>query len=192
MRGGGGNFGVVTTFEFGLHPLGPQVWSGLVVHPFEEATRLLPEFRRLANEAPDELTIWAVMRKAPPLPFLPPEWHGREVLIFAACYGGDMAEGEKAMKALRALGKPIADVISPHPFAGWQPAFDPLLTPGARNYWKSDDFADLPDGAIDVSSRGCAPCRRPNARCSSPISAAPWRASRRTPRPRRTVRRISS
>ena len=68
---------------------------------FEEATRLLPEFRRLANDAPDELTIWAVMRKAPPLPFLPTEWHGREVLIFAACYSGDMAEGEKATKAQR-------------------------------------------------------------------------------------------
>ncbi len=86
LRGGGGNFGVVTSFEFKLHPLGPQVWSGLVVHPFEDATRLLPEFRRLANEAPDELTTWAVMRKAPPLPFLPAEWHGKEVLIFAACY----------------------------------------------------------------------------------------------------------
>ncbi len=81
LRGGGGNFGVVTSFEFKLHPLGPQVLSGLVVHPFDEATRLLPEFRRLANEAPDELTTWAVMRKAPPLPFLPAEWHGKEVLI---------------------------------------------------------------------------------------------------------------
>ena len=150
LRGGGGNFGVVTSFEFRLHPLGPQVWSGLVVHPFEEAPALLREFRRLANEAPDELTVWAVMRKAPPLPFLPAEWHGKEVLIFAACYAGDMAEGEKATRALRALGKPIADVISPHPFVGWQTAFDPLLTPGARNYWKSHDFADLSDAAIDV------------------------------------------
>ena len=148
LRGGGGNFGIVTSFEFRLHPLGPEVLSGLLVHPLDEAEKLLPEFRRLANEAPDELTTWAVMRKAPPLPFLPAEWHGKEVLIFAACYSGDMAEGEKATKALRALGKPIADVISPHPFVGWQAAFDPLLTPGARNYWKSHDFADLSDGAI--------------------------------------------
>jgi hypothetical protein len=73
------------------------------------------------------------MRKAPPLPFLPAEWHGREVLIFAACYEGDMAEGEKATRALRALGKPIVDAISPHPFVDWQTAFDPLLTAGARN-----------------------------------------------------------
>jgi FAD/FMN-containing dehydrogenase len=150
LRGGGGNFGVVTSFEFKLHPLGPEVLSGLIVHPFDKAGELLPEYRRIAKEAPEELTTWIVMRKAPPLPFLPAEWHGKEVLIFAACYSGDMKEGEKAMKGLRALGKPIVDVISPHPFTGWQAAFDPLLTPGARNYWKSHDFADLSDAAIKV------------------------------------------
>jgi FAD/FMN-containing dehydrogenase len=150
LRGGGGNFGVVTSFEFRLHPLGPEVLSGLVVHPLESARELLPQFRRIAREAPDELTIWVVMRKAPPLPFLPTEWHGKEVLVFAACYAGDMKDGEKALKALRALGKPIADVIAPHPFTAWQTAFDPLLTPGARNYWKSHDFADLPDAAVNV------------------------------------------
>jgi FAD/FMN-containing dehydrogenase len=150
LRGGGGNFGVVTSFEFKLHPLGPEVLSGLVVHPLEGARELLPEFRRIAKEAPDELTTWVVMRKAPPLPFLPSDWHGKEVLILAACYSGDIKEGENATRALRALGKPIVDVISPHPFVGWQAAFDPLLTPGARNYWKSHDFTDLPDAAIDV------------------------------------------
>jgi len=150
LRGGGGNFGVVTSFEFKLHPLGPEVLSGLVVHPFDKARELLSEFRRIAKEAPDELTTWVVMRKAPPLPFLPAEWHGKEVMIFAACYSGDIQEGEKAMKGLRALGKPIVDVISPHPFAGWQAAFDPLLTPGARNYWKSHDFTDLSDDAVKV------------------------------------------
>jgi len=148
LRGGGGNFGVVTSFEFKLHPLGPEVLSGLIVHPLEKASELLPKFCRIAKEAPDKLTIWVVMRKAPPLPFLPAEWHGKEVLIFAACYSGDMKEGEKAVKPLRALGAPIVDVISPHPFTGWQSAFDPLLTPGARNYWKSHDFNDLPDAAI--------------------------------------------
>ena len=150
LRGGGGNFGVVTSFEFKLHPLGPEVLSGLVVHPLDDAGELLSRFRRIAKEAPDELTTWVVMRKAPPLPFLPAEWHGKPVLIFAACYSGDMKEGEKATKALRGLGRPIADVVSPHPFTAWQAAFDPLLTPGARNYWKSHDFADLPDAAIKV------------------------------------------
>jgi FAD/FMN-containing dehydrogenase len=150
LRGGGGNFGVVTSFEFKLHPLGPEVLSGLIVHPFAEARELLSQFRRVIANAPDELTVWAVMRKAPPLPFIPAEWHGKNVLIFAACYSGDMKEGEQAVKPLRALGKPIADVIGPHPFTGWQAAFDPLLTPGARNYWKSHDFADLSDAAIKV------------------------------------------
>src|SRR5262252_249970 len=150
LRGGGGNFGVVTSFEFKLHPLGPQVLSGLIVHPLEKARELLPQFIRIAKQAPDELTIWAVMRKAPPLVFLSTEWHGKDVLVFAACYAGDMKDGEKALKGLRSLGKPIADVISPHPFTAWQAAFDPLLTPGARNYGKSHDFTDLPDPAIKV------------------------------------------
>ncbi|MEZ5864176.1 MAG: FAD-binding oxidoreductase [Geminicoccaceae bacterium] len=150
IRGGGGNFGVVTAFELKLHPVGPEVLSGLIVHPMSEAPALMREYRRLAADMPDELTVWVVMRKAPPLPFLPEEWHGREVLVFAACYAGDMAAGEKALAPLRALGKPIADVISPHQYVGWQQAFDPLLTDGARNYWKSHNLAGLDDGLIDL------------------------------------------
>ncbi len=163
IRGGGGNFGVVTRFHFKLHQVGPEVLSGLVVHPFEAAPELLREYRRLAAAMPDELTVWVVMRKAPPLPFLPEEWHGREVLVFAACYAGDMAEGEKALAPLRALGNPIADVISPHPFAGWQQAFDPLLTPGARNYWKSHNFDTIEDGLIDLLAEGVG--RLPTGEC---------------------------
>jgi FAD/FMN-containing dehydrogenase len=150
LRGGGGNFGVVTAFEFQLHKLGPQVLSGLVVHPFDDAAKLLKDYRRLLDSAPDELTCWVVLRKAPPLPFLPAEWHSREVLVFAMCYSGDIKEGEKAMAGLRGFGKPIADVVGPHPFAGWQSAFDQLLTPGARNYWKSHDFAQLSDETIEI------------------------------------------
>jgi FAD/FMN-containing dehydrogenase len=150
IRGGSGNFGVVTSFEFRLHPVGPEVLSGLIVHPYSEARRLFDGYRRFVAEAPDELTAWVVLRKAPPLPFLPEDWHGKEVMIFALCYAGDMAAGEKAVAPLRALGEPIADVVSPHPFAGWQAAFDPLLTPGARNYWKSHDFAQINDAAVDA------------------------------------------
>jgi FAD/FMN-containing dehydrogenase len=150
LRGGGGNFGVVTGFEFQLHAVGPQVMSGVVVHPLDGADKLLREYRALLADAPDELTCWAVMRKAPPLPFLPTEWHGREVLILAMCYAGNMADAEPHMAGLRALGRPIADVVSPHSFTGWQAAFDPLLTPGARNYWKSHDFAELSDTTIGI------------------------------------------
>jgi FAD/FMN-containing dehydrogenase len=145
LRGGGGNFGVVTGFKFRLHPLGPQVLSGLIVHPFEDAPGLLRDYRKFVASSPDELTTWVVLRKAPPLPFLPAEWHGKEVMVLAACYAGDMADGETALAPIRKIGRPIADVISPHPFAGWQQAFDPLLTPGSRNYWKSHDFAQLSD-----------------------------------------------
>jgi FAD/FMN-containing dehydrogenase len=150
IRGGGGNFGVVTSFEFKLHPVGPEVLSGLIVHPIAQAVELLRAYRRLSAEAPDELAVWFVMRKAPPLPFLPPEWHGKEILAFAACYSGDPAKGQQAMAPLRALGKPIADVVAPHPFLAWQAILDPLLAPGMRNYWKSHSFTSISDGAIDA------------------------------------------
>ncbi|MBP1861215.1 FAD-binding oxidoreductase [Rhizobium herbae] len=150
LRGGGGNFGIVTAFEFQLHDLGPQVLSGLVVHPFSDAKTVLQQYRQALEKAPDELTCWVVMRQAPPLPFLPQEWHGKEVVVLAMCYCGDLAAGEKATKQLRSIGKPIADVVGPNPFAGWQQAFDPLLTPGARNYWKSHDFIELSDATIGI------------------------------------------
>ncbi|QQF02409.1 FAD-binding oxidoreductase [Sinorhizobium meliloti] len=150
IRGGGGNFGVVTTFEFRLHELGPEVLSGLVIHPFAEAGSVLQQYRQALENAPDELTCWVVMRQAPPLPFLPTEWHGKEVVVLAMCYCGDLEAGEKAMAGLRTIGNPIADVVSPHPFVGWQQAFDPLLAPGARNYWKSHDFMELSDQAIGI------------------------------------------
>ncbi|MCP1168539.1 FAD-binding oxidoreductase [Limimaricola litoreus] len=146
--GGGGNFGVVSSFEFRLHPVGPEILSGLLVHPLEAGPELLRKYREISTSAPDELTAWTVMRKAPPLPFIPEDWHGREVMIFAVCYCGNMADGEKAVAELRALGNPIADVIGPHPYIGWQGAFDPLLTPGMRNYWKSQDFLDLTEETI--------------------------------------------
>jgi FAD/FMN-containing dehydrogenase len=149
LRGGGGNFGVVTSFEFQAHPVGPEVLSGLIVHPFSDARAVLQAYRDFVKSAPDEVTVWTVMRKAPPLPFLPEEVHGTEVVILAAMYAGDMSDGEAALAPLRAIGNPIVDVIGPHPFAGWQQAFDPLLVPGARNYWKTHDFNDITDDMID-------------------------------------------
>lgn len=151
IRGGGGNFGVVTSFEFRAHPVGPEVLSGLIVHPFADAASVLRACRDFQKSAPDEVTVWVVMRKAPPLPFLPEAVHGTEVVVLAAMYAGGIADGEAALAPLRAIGKPIADVIGPHPFAGWQQAFDPLLTPGQRNYWKTHDFRELSDEVIDLA-----------------------------------------
>ncbi len=150
IRGGGGNFGVVTSFEFKLHPVGPDLVSGLIVHPFARARELLAGYREVAAAAPDELTIWVVLRKAPPLPFLPADVHGKEILVFAVCYAGEPDKAEGALAALRALGEPIADVIGVQPYAAWQTAFDPLLTPGAFNYWKSHNFTALSDGLFDT------------------------------------------
>ncbi len=150
LRGGGGNFGVVSGFEFRLHPLGPEVMSGLIVHPFENAGEVLRGWRDFVAAAPREVSVWTVLRRAPPLPFLPEQWHGREVVVLAACHAGPMEDAEAALAPLRSIGEPIADVIGPHPFVGWQQAFDPLLTPGARNYWKSHDFSEMPDAALDL------------------------------------------
>ena len=150
IRGGGGNFGVVTSFEFRLHPLGPELLAGLIVHPLAAAPDVLRFYRDFAERAPDELACWFVLRKAPPLPFLAPEWHGKEIVVLAVCYTGPIADGELALEPLRAFGKPLADVVSPHPYTGWQTALDPLLTPGQRNYWKSHDFRHAEDGLLDV------------------------------------------
>jgi FAD/FMN-containing dehydrogenase len=150
LRGGGGNFGVVTSFEFRLHEVGPEILSGLIVHPFSDAKSVLRQYNQYIANVPDEVTVWLVARLAPPLPFLPEEVHGTPVLVIAAMYTGDMTDGEEAFKPLRAIGNPIADVIGPTPFGGWQQAFDPLLTPGLRNYWKSHYFMELSEGWMDA------------------------------------------
>jgi FAD/FMN-containing dehydrogenase len=150
IRGGGGNFGVVTSFEFRLHKVGPQVLAGLIVHPLDAARDLLRFYRDFVASAPDELTCWFVLRKAPPLPFLPSEWHGREIVALAVCYNGSIDAGEKALEGLRSFGNPIADVIMPQPYTAWQTIFDAAQAPGMRNYWKSHDFRELSDRLIEV------------------------------------------
>jgi FAD/FMN-containing dehydrogenase len=150
IRGGGGNFGIVTSFEFQLHRVGPEVLSGLVIHPLASAREVLRFYRDFLPTTPEEFACWFVLRLAPPLPFLAPEWHGKPILALAMCWSGDIAEGERVAAPLREFGKPLADVVGRNPFADWQTALDPLLTPGFRNYWKSHDFRELSDGLIDV------------------------------------------
>jgi len=162
-RGGGGNFGIVTSFEFKLHPVGPEVMSGPIVFPFDEAKHVLRGYREFCKSSPNELTVWAVLRGAPPLPFLAPEVHGKDVLILAALYNGPMDDGAKAMEPLRKLGDPIADAFGPHPFAGFQQAFDPLLTPGLRNYWKSHNFTELSDDLLDKLVENAATLPSPHS-----------------------------
>jgi FAD/FMN-containing dehydrogenase len=151
IRGGGGNFGIVTRFEFQLHPVGPEVLSGLIVYPFHEAATVLRRYREFLAKAPDELNVWAVLRKAPPLPFLPESVHGTEVLALAICHAGDPEEGARLVEPLRSFGTIVGEHVGAMPYTAWQQAFDPLLTPGARNYWKSHNLARLEDGAIDAA-----------------------------------------
>ncbi len=150
LRGGGGNFGVVSEFEFALHPVGPQVFSGLLVFPRSEAATVLRKYRDFAAAAPDELSVWIVMRQAPPLPFLPREVHGRDVLVLALCYLGSEESGRRLTAPLAECGTVLGQHLGMQPFTAWQQAFDPLLTPGARNYWKSHNFRELKDGLLDT------------------------------------------
>ncbi|SDC86523.1 FAD/FMN-containing dehydrogenase [Natrinema hispanicum] len=151
LRGGGGNFGVVTSFEFDLHEVGPEVLSGPVVYAGADAPDVLRHVRDFNEEAPEEAAVWIVLRQAPPLPFLPEDVHGDDVVIVVTFYAGDMEDGEDVLAPIREYGDPIADAVGPHQYAAFQQAFDPLLTEGARNYWKSHNFRALSDDAIDTA-----------------------------------------
>ncbi|ARP93302.1 FAD-binding oxidoreductase [Bordetella genomosp. 13] len=150
IRGGGGNFGVVTMFEYKLHQVGPMVYGGLVILPLEQARDALMKYRAALATMPADLTVWVVLRQAPPLPFLAPDVHGKPCVAFASCYLGNLDDGPQAVSAIRQLGTPYGEHLGPMPYTAWQKAFDPLLTPGARNYWKSHNLDSLQDGLIDV------------------------------------------
>jgi FAD/FMN-containing dehydrogenase len=149
VRGGGGNFGVVTQFEFQLFPIGPEIVAGLIVFPFNQAKQIITKYRQFVDSAPEELNVWVVLRKAPPLPFLPETVHGKEVVVLPVFYCGAVAEADKLIAPLRDFGTPLGEHIGAQPYVQWQKAFDPLLTPGARNYWKSHNFTELADGALN-------------------------------------------
>jgi FAD/FMN-containing dehydrogenase len=153
IRGGGGNFGVVTLFQFALHPVGPEVTAGLVVFPSSQAPEVMRRYRDFVDTLPDELSVWAVLRKAPPLPFLPPEVHGTDVVALALFSPQAPDAIARTVERLRSLGQPLGEHVGAMPYEAWQKIFDPLLAPGARNYWKSHNFTHLSDDAIDVVLR---------------------------------------
>ena len=151
LRGGGGNFGAVTLFQFRLFPVGPMITAGLLVFPAVEAKAVLRQYRTyVESNMPEELNVWVVLRKAPPLPFLPSSAHGKDVVVLAVFHDGDPAAAEKAIDPLRKFGETIGEHVGQMPYTAWQQAFDPLLGPGARNYWKSHNFTRLEDGAIEA------------------------------------------
>ncbi|MFJ3233891.1 FAD-binding oxidoreductase [Streptomyces sp. NPDC086787] len=152
LRGGGGNFGVVTSLEFELYPVGPQVLGGLIVFPLDQARQVLTGWREATGRMPDELTTVVNLTTAPPLPFLPPEVHGTRVVVVVGLYAGDPTAGEAAVAPLRALGTPIADVMGPMPYTAMQTMLDPLWSAGAHNYFTSA-FVEPSDAAIDAVLR---------------------------------------
>jgi FAD/FMN-containing dehydrogenase len=120
------------------------------VFSLEEGAQVFKKYRDYVNTLGDESAVWAVARKAPPLPFLPENVHGTEILALAVFHAGDPKEGEKIFAPIREFGKVLGEHVGVQPYTAWQQAFDPLLTPGARNYWKSHNFTELSDEAIDV------------------------------------------
>ncbi len=138
LRGGGGNFGVVTGIEYTLHPVGPEIVGGLVAWPASDAPAVLELYRTLAEQAPPELTLVLMMRPAPPAPWLPKEMHGKPIVGLLACYTGPPEEGEKLVAPIKAFGKPVGDVLVRRPYAQMQALLDGTQPKGRRYYWKSE------------------------------------------------------
>jgi len=149
VRGAGSNFGVVTSFEFQAHPVGPTVMVGAVFYPQEAAREVLPAWRDYMASAPEELSSLAFFWNVPPHEPFPPEHHGTPVVIVAGVYSGSVEDGEAVVQPLRQLAEPLVDLSGPWPWLGLQSGFDALFPPGELRYWKSRAFADLPDQAID-------------------------------------------
>ena len=152
VRGGGGNFGIVTEFEFRCVPLGPQILAGPIFWPMEKSGEVLRFYRDWVAEAPDELMTIVIHRKAPPLPFVPQELHGKPVVTVIPCWVGELEAGEKFVTPLRRFSSPAADVCAVRPFLEHQSMFDPSFVPGRWYYIRSCDVTELTDEVIDITT----------------------------------------
>jgi FAD/FMN-containing dehydrogenase len=165
VRGGGGNFGIVTSFEYRLHPVGPIVLAGPVFHPLEDAPEVLCFYREFAAAAPDELTTMFELSVAQPLPFLPAEVHGQPILMVGACYAGPPQEGLEVVRPLKEFGDPIADLLEPKPYLALQSMFDPFVPHGWHRYWKAVELPPLTDEAIDTLIEHASAQTSPTSYC---------------------------
>lgn len=150
LRGGGGNFGIATSFEYQLHPVGPMILAGMVIHPATKAKEVLKFYREYVATVPDELGSMVFLRTAPKAPFLPEHVHGTPVVAIGVCYAGPIEEGEQAVKPLREFGPPLADIIGLKPYKAFHTMFDIDVPPGLLVYWKSGYLGSLNDDAIDT------------------------------------------
>jgi FAD/FMN-containing dehydrogenase len=150
LRGGGGNFGIVTSFEYRVHAVGPTVLAGPIFHALEDGPEVLRFYRDYIAEAPDELTTIVMLRHAPALPFMPAELHGRPVVMVTACYAGAVERGEHVLAPLRRFGRPLVDAVGPRPYVELQSLFNAGVPHGWHYYWKSWELPPLQDAAIDT------------------------------------------
>ncbi len=147
IRGGGGNFGIVTSFEYRLHPVGPIVLAGAAFYPWQRATEITQFYLDYVRTIPDDLTTALLFWTAPAVPFLPEKVHGRQFVIIAVCAAGTVQEGERAVAPLRTL-RPEVDLLGPYPYTAFQAMFDQLLPHGILAYAKSDYFAEMDASAV--------------------------------------------
>lgn len=161
LRGGGGNLGVVTNFEYKLYPVGPMVMGGLIAWRMEEARGVLEVCHDLMENAPPEVAIGALLRKAPPAPWLPKEVHGQPIIAVVACDTGPIEEGQQRLAALKSFGSPVGDIVQPRPYAVQQSLLDATQPKGRRYYWKSEYISkivpELLDKAIEHAERIVSP-----------------------------------
>jgi FAD binding domain/Berberine and berberine like len=150
IRGGGGNFGIVTEFEFRLNPVGPTILGGPIAWVIEDSSKVLRFYRDWITDVPNELTTIVVHRSTPPLPGIPAHLHGVPIVSVICCYAGDLEEGEKVLRPMKAFGSPVFDLCAPRPFLELQAMFDPSFPHGWWYYFRSCDVAELSDGVIDV------------------------------------------
>jgi FAD/FMN-containing dehydrogenase len=163
LRGGGGNFGVVTAFEFRLHPVGPAVFAGPIFWDATDAGKVLRFYRDFVRDAPDELGTVVRFGTAPPLSVIPKELHWRPVVMIGVCYNGSIQDGEHKLRPLRALRTPLLDLIGPTPYVGFQSALDSTVPHGWSYYWKSTHLPELRDDLIDVLAEHAFSCTSPRS-----------------------------
>jgi hypothetical protein len=163
LRGGGGNFGVVTSFEFRLHSVGPTVLAGPVLWEASDAREVLRFYRDFIREAPDELGTVVRFGAVPPLPVIPEKLHWRPVMMVGICYTGAIKDGEQVIRPLRAYGTPVLDLVGPTPYVGFQSALDSTVLHGWNYYWKSTHLPELQDDLIDVIVEHAFSCSSPRS-----------------------------
>jgi FAD/FMN-containing dehydrogenase len=150
LRGGGGNFGIVTAFHLQLHPLGPIVLGGLLAWPAAAARDVVRFWRDFMLEAPDEVGTGLAFITAPPADFVPEPARGQPAVAMIICYAGSPEQGEDVVRPLREFGPPVVDLVGPMPYVAVQQLLDPGNPEGMQNYWTADFLAELPDEAVDV------------------------------------------